>query len=66
MTVTHTGEGVDAISAILLPARVKLPAHSVRLARPGLAVREASGHATLENALHQRLGGVVVDLREGY
>ena len=52
---------VDAVLGVLRLA-VELPAHGVRLAGPGLAVREAGGHAALEDALHQRLGRVLVHL----
>ena len=50
---------VDAVLGVLRLA-VELPAHGVRLAGPGLAVREAGGHPALEDALHQRLGRVLV------
>ena len=51
------GEGVDAVLGVLRLA-VELAAHRVGLARPGLPVGEARGHAALENVVHERLGRI--------
>lgn len=42
---------------------LEVSAHGVRLAGAGLSVREAGGHAALEDGRHQRLGRVPADAR---
>lgn len=54
------GQRVNAVLAVLLLA-IELAAHRVRFPRSGLAVREARGHAALEDRVDQRFSRVFVD-----
>ena len=53
-------QSVDTILGVLSLA-VELSAHGVSLAGASLTIGEAGGHASLEDALDQGLGGVLVD-----